>query len=191
VTSAAIGYTGTIWLNRAVAATPTEARMKSMLVAILVALAAPPAWAASAPPIVRKTPNLAKDAEAFPTLVGATTAIARINRALQAANAEQLDEMKDCLRDAPQDGYCEGFRMPAQQQPLGSSRDRAGVRKPPRNETASRKGVDVADAAYGDLRTASVCFRAVGTTVERCFDGLSVARQRLSLASRSGSGSCR
>jgi hypothetical protein len=105
VTSAAIGYTGTIWLNRAVAATPTEARMKSMLVAILVALAAPPAWAASAPPIVRKTPNLAKDAEAFPTLVGATTAIARINRALQAANAEQLDEMKDCLRDAPQDGY--------------------------------------------------------------------------------------
>ena len=79
--------------------------MKSMLVAILVALAAPQAWAASAPPTLRKTPNLAKDAEAYPTLVGATKAIAKINRALRAANAEQLKDMRDCLRGAPPDGY--------------------------------------------------------------------------------------
>jgi hypothetical protein len=79
--------------------------MKSIAFAVLVALIAPPASAASAPPKLRKTPNLAKNAEAYPTLVGATPAIARINRALQAANARQREEMKDCRRDAPQDGY--------------------------------------------------------------------------------------
>jgi hypothetical protein len=31
----------------------------------------------------------------------------------------------------------------------------AGVRKPPKEETACRKGVDVASAIYGDLRIAS------------------------------------
>ena len=79
--------------------------MKSIAFAVLVALIAPPASGASAPPTLRKTPNLAKNAEAYPTLVGATPAIARINRALQAANAKQRDDMKDCRRDAPQDGY--------------------------------------------------------------------------------------
>ena len=79
--------------------------MKAIAFAVLVALIAPPALAASAPPTLRKTPNLAKNAEAYPTLVGATPAIARINRALQAANAKQREDMKDCRRDAPQDGY--------------------------------------------------------------------------------------
>jgi hypothetical protein len=79
--------------------------MKGTVFAILAALAAPPASAASAPPTLRKTPNLAKNAEAYPTLVGATLAIAKINRALRAANAKQREDMKDCRRDAPQDGY--------------------------------------------------------------------------------------
>jgi hypothetical protein len=79
--------------------------VKSIALAVLVALIAPPAWAADAPPTLRKTPNLAKSAEAYPTLVGATRAIARINLALQAANAKQHADMKDCQRDAPQDGY--------------------------------------------------------------------------------------
>jgi hypothetical protein len=79
--------------------------MKGIVFAILIALAAAPATAASAPPTLRKTPNLAKDAEAYPTLVGATPAIARINRALRAANARQREDTKDCRRDAPQDGY--------------------------------------------------------------------------------------
>ncbi len=79
--------------------------MKSIAFALLVALAAPLAAAAGAPPTLHGTPNLAKDAEAFPTLVGATQAIAKINRALRAANAGQRGDMKDCRRDAPQDGY--------------------------------------------------------------------------------------
>jgi hypothetical protein len=79
--------------------------LKTVSIAILVALIASSASAANAPPTLRKTPNLAKNAEAYPTLVGATPAIARINRALQAANAKQRDDMKDCRRDAPQDGY--------------------------------------------------------------------------------------
>jgi hypothetical protein len=79
--------------------------LKSTLVCIFIALAAPPTWAATPPSLLRKEPNLAKAAEALPTLVGDTQAIARINRALRAANARQLPEMKDCLRDAPQDGF--------------------------------------------------------------------------------------
>jgi len=79
--------------------------LKAIAFAVLVALIAPSASAANAPPTLHKAPNLAKNAEAFPTLVGATPAIARINRTLQAANAKQRDDMKDCRRDAPQDGY--------------------------------------------------------------------------------------
>ena len=83
--------------------------MKSIAFAVLSALIVPSiwpsAWAASAPPTLHRTSNLAKNAEAYPTLVGATPAIARINRALQAANARQREDMKDCRRDAPQDGY--------------------------------------------------------------------------------------
>ena len=83
--------------------------MKAIAFAVVIVLNAPsigqPAWAASAPPTLRKTPNLAKNAEAYPTLVGATQATARINRAVRAANARQREDMKDCRRDAPQDGY--------------------------------------------------------------------------------------
>ena len=39
---------------------------------------------------------------------------------------------------------------------------------------------------YGDLRTASGCFRAVGTAIEDGLDGWRVTRERLPLASRSG-----
>jgi hypothetical protein len=79
--------------------------LRTIAIAILVALIAPSASAAKAPPTLRKTPNLAKNAEAYPTLASATPAIARINRALRAANDKQRDDMKDCRRDAPQDGY--------------------------------------------------------------------------------------
>ncbi len=79
--------------------------MKSALVCMVVALAAQPAWAASSPQPLRPAPNLAKDAEALPTLVGGTRAITKINRALAAANARQLKDMKDCLRDAPEEGF--------------------------------------------------------------------------------------
>jgi hypothetical protein len=48
--------------------------------------------------------------------------------------------------------------------------DRAGVRKPPRKETASRKGVAAA-ATYGDLRVAGVCCRAAGMTIKDDFEG--------------------
>ena len=79
--------------------------MKSALVCMIIALAAQPAWAASSPSALRPAPNLAKDAEGLPMLVGGTRAIAKINRALAAANARQFQEMKDCLRDAPQEGF--------------------------------------------------------------------------------------
>ncbi len=79
--------------------------MKSILLAVLVALAAAPASGASAPPSLRATPDLAKDAEGFPTLLGATPAIARINRALRAANAQRTKDIEDCRRDAPPGDY--------------------------------------------------------------------------------------
>src|SRR5258708_12556081 len=47
-----------------------------------------------------------------------------------------------------------------------------GVREAPRHEIAGRKGLGFADAVYGDLRSARVCFREVGTTNARQFDGL-------------------
>ena len=67
--------------------------MKSTLAWMVIALAAQPAWLRlghSGPWPLRPAPNLAKDAEALPTLVGGTRAIAKINRALAAANARQL-----------------------------------------------------------------------------------------------------
>lgn len=79
--------------------------MKSFLVGMVIALAAQPALGAKDPSPLRPAPNLAKDAEALPMLVGGTRAIAKINRALAAANARQLQDMKDCLRDAPEDGF--------------------------------------------------------------------------------------
>ena len=79
--------------------------MKSIVFAVLVALAASPTSAASAPPTLRKTPDFAKDAEAYPTLVGATKAIARINRALRAANAQATQDIEECRRDAPPEDY--------------------------------------------------------------------------------------
>jgi hypothetical protein len=79
--------------------------MKSVLIAFFIALAAPPAWAADVAPMLQKTPNLAKNAEALPMLVGKTKAIAKINRALRAADRQQFMDMSDCLRDSPQDGY--------------------------------------------------------------------------------------
>src|SRR5260370_25799343 len=48
-----------------------------------------------------------------------------------------------------------------------------GVREAPRHEIAGRKGLGFADAVYGDLRRARVCFREVGTTNALQFDELS------------------
>src|ERR1700730_5175656 len=48
----------------------------------------------------------------------------------------------------------------------------AGVREAPRHEIAGRKGLGFAAAIYGDLRSASVCFREAGTTDTLRFDGL-------------------
>jgi hypothetical protein len=79
--------------------------MKSIVFAVFVALAASPASAASAPPTLRKTPDFAKDAEAYPTLVGATQAIARINRALRAANAQRFKDIEECRRAVPPEDY--------------------------------------------------------------------------------------
>jgi len=45
--------------------------------------------------------------------------------------------------------FCEGFRMPALCRGLPSGRDGAGVRKPPRKETASRKGAYPPHALWG------------------------------------------
>lgn len=52
---------------------------------------------------------------------------------------------------------------------LAVRRDSAGVRKPPRKETASRKGVAAA-ATYGDLRVARFSCRAVGMTIKNDFE---------------------
>jgi hypothetical protein len=59
-------------------------------------------------------------------------------------------------------------------------RDKAGIRKPPKKETASRKGVAAA-ATYGDLRVAGVGCRAVGMAIEDDLDGWRVTRERLAL----------
>jgi muconolactone delta-isomerase len=61
----------------------------------------------------------------------------------------------------------EGYLQPPMIVPLKPS---AGVRKPPRKETASRKGVAAA-ATYGDLRVARFSCRAVGMTIKNDFEG--------------------
>jgi len=57
--------------------------------------------------------------------------------------------------------------------------DAAGVRKSPKNETAGRKGIDVAAAAYGDLRCAGVARRVIETPIKDDLDRLGVAIERL------------
>jgi hypothetical protein len=47
----------------------------------------------------------------------------------------------------------------------------AGVRKPPKEEAAARKSLDVAGAIYGDLRTTRGRCRMLGTALGRDFDG--------------------
>ncbi len=46
--------------------------------------------------------------------------------------------------------------MPARRRRMSPHPGAAGVRKPPRNETAGRKGVEVADATYVHWRTSAV-----------------------------------
>src|SRR5438132_12312775 len=53
-----------------------------------------------------------------------------------------------------------------------------GVREAPRHEIAGRKGLGFAAAIYGDLRSASVCFREAGTTDARQVDGLTGRGER-------------
>jgi hypothetical protein len=62
-----------------------------------------------------------------------------------------------------------------------------GVREAPRHEIAGRKGLGFADAVYGDLRRARVCFREVGTTNALQFDELSGRGERALPALGSGS----
>jgi hypothetical protein len=69
-----------------------------------------------------------------------------------------------------------------------------GVREAPRHEIAGREGLSFADAIYGDLRSARVCFREVGTTNALQFEELSCRgeRARLGLGSvRGGGGDCK
>lgn len=61
-----------------------------------------------------------------------------------------------------------------------------GVREAPRHEIAGRKGLCFAAAIYGDLRSASVCFREAGTTDARQFDGLTGRGERAPSALGSG-----
>ena len=65
---------------------------------------------------------------------------------------------------------CEGFRMPALDRGMFPRREAAGFRKPPKEETAARKRLDVAGAIYGDLRTARGRCGARGTALGRDFD---------------------
>src|ERR1700731_4056116 len=74
--------------------------------------------------------------------------------------------------------------------PASQNRSRApttGVREAPRHEIAGRKGLGFAAAIYGDLRSASVCFREVGITATLHFDGLIWGGERASPALGSGS----
>src|SRR3981189_1258528 len=78
--------------------------------------------------------------------------------------------------------------MPATSAPVQVSRTPAsqkhprapttGVREAPRHEIAGRKGLCFAAAIYGDLRSASVCFRYAGTTDARQFGGLTGRGER-------------
>ena len=69
--------------------------------------------------------------------------------------------------------------MPALHRRLASGRDGAGVRKPPKEETAPRKGVDVAGAIYGDLITAREHCRALGMAADGDLDGQCEPGKRL------------
>jgi hypothetical protein len=67
------------------------------------------------------------------------------------------------------------------QTPASQNHPRApttGVREAPRHEIAGRKGLCFAAAIYGDLRSASVCFREAGTTDARQVDGLTGRGER-------------
>lgn len=61
--------------------------------------------------------------------------------------------------------------MPALRRRMSPRPDAAGVRKSPKNETASRKGVDIAAAPYGVLRIAGVRRRVIGMAIKDDFDG--------------------
>ena len=80
--------------------------------------------------------------------------------------------------------YVQVSRTPASQKhPRAPT---TGVREAPRHEIAGRKGLCFAAAIYGDLRSASVCFREAGTTDARQFDGLTGRGERAPSALGSG-----
>jgi hypothetical protein len=60
--------------------------------------------------------------------------------------------------------------MPALRGQLPSRRSGAAVRKPPKKETASRKGAFAA-ASYGDLSVAGVGWRVAAMTIKGGFEG--------------------
>lgn len=54
---------------------------------------------------MRGAPDLAKDVQAYPTLIGPGAAIVRINRALLAAIAKRSADIKDCRAQSPEYAY--------------------------------------------------------------------------------------
>jgi hypothetical protein len=87
--------------------------MKPLTAASLfaLALAAAPA-AAGAPVRLRHPPDLAEDVAAYPRLVGGSAAVAKINRALDAADATTRRGARQCLRDAPDGEWLQGVDTP-------------------------------------------------------------------------------
>ncbi len=71
--------------------------MKWVIVPALLAFTAMTGAAASSPPDLVKSPSFTRDAEAFPTLAGASKGIVRINAALRAINERSRTEIANCL----------------------------------------------------------------------------------------------
>jgi hypothetical protein len=65
-----------------------------------------------------------------------------------AANVREIQGKRTLWPSATNDGLCKGFRMPALCEYSASRSLKAGIRKPPRKETANLKGA-VAAASYG------------------------------------------
>lgn len=81
--------------------------MKWIAAPVLAVFAAWACAASASPPTLVKSPDYAKDAEAFPTLSGRSQAVARINAALRAENAAARTAVANCLYGGatPETGY--------------------------------------------------------------------------------------
>ena len=77
--------------------------MTTIYALLFALLAVSSVRAAETAPTLRRTPDLARDAQAYPTLAGASNGVAKINRALTALNAKRLKDIRDCVRAAGRD----------------------------------------------------------------------------------------